>query len=366
MIRGSVADASGTPSYSSELGAVSLIELLIVIVILVITAAIAIPVFLTQTTKARIASAESLMRNMAQGAAIGFVQRDSSDTTGTTITDSVNDMKPANVVINTPGSGAFSPNSKTVIAQYSASEDVWRAAVWATDSYCTKVAYGAIGGGIPVTAEVPQQECTITSADIGTLIPIPIGQSDFFLRGFSPFNGSLVGSGVVWVNGQARMVGTNQLVFANTSSPALSNGIFSAKMQVGQNREGVGMVFRASNTTPGGLRGYSFQIDPGLGNRFALYQWEQSPTNPTGAREVRLHTVPFPPGFDPRAANDMRLEVNGNQLKVFANNGADPVFEYQLPADGPMGTQYGFRSWGGDSSDRTPNTASDISVTPFN
>lgn len=234
--------------------------------------------------------------------------------------------------------------------------------MWATDGYCTKVAYGATGGGGPYTSEMPQSECTISASDIGTLIPIPLTQADFLARGLDPRNGRLNGNNVVWVNGQAMMTGTNMAVLSNADLPELVNGIFSARMQVGQNRDGVGMVFRATSDSSGGMRGYSFQIDPGLRNQFALYEWARVPGQ-TRSEESRLRTVPFPPGFDPRAANDMRIEVNGNQMRVFANNGTDPVFEYTLPANGPMGSLYGFRNWGGDNSTMTPNIASNMSIT---
>lgn len=353
----------------TDSGAVTLIELLVVIVILGIVAAIAIPMYINQRGKAQEASAETLLRNLSGGAAEGFLTSSPGSTNGGDIIAAVADRTPSSITVQDASTGVQSSGPRQVVAMYVASENTWRAAVLARPGRCTNVAMnGTDGGGVAVTRDIDSGPCAITTDDVGTLVPVALAAANFQTYGVDPYGGASITwrAPLQWVAGKLQMTEQNPLAMsAPGSSPALSNGAYEADVKVGAGRPGVGMIFRASTSVPGGLRGYSLQVDPGLSpGKLALYQWVPNPASPTQAKEVRLTTVDFPAGFDPYTTNKVRVEIVGNEMKVYLKGSSTPTMTYAMPADAPTGSQYGFRNWG-TSTATQPNEASSMTVTPY-
>ncbi|MEZ5117702.1 MAG: prepilin-type N-terminal cleavage/methylation domain-containing protein [Candidatus Nanopelagicales bacterium] len=340
----------------------SLVELLVVIIIVGILAAIAIPVFLHQRFAASTAASESLMRALGMEAFTSIVADRPADDVSAAVAQeaerwSVNG-EPVRVA---EGPSAVSTDDHHVASVLEAGDEVtWVGSVLADDGSCLRVVASSIHGlsGIAATTD---GACTpVPGTDVGAAgeagpagpVRVTLSAADFAAALLNPYN-NRTGRPVVWSDGTVRLPEAGVLL-STPGGLALSDLVLSGTVTPSAGAPGAGLVFRGSQGS-NGLTGYVFQIDPGyLTNgrpSILLRQW----TN--GSEYYRpLGRIEVPAGLDPYAANNLQVTVIGNQF-VGTVNGQE-VMRVDLPADGPQGTQYGARTWGTGGA-----TVSGLSVT---
>lgn len=342
----------------------TLIELLIVVIILGVLVAVAIPIFIRQTNLAREGAAESMLSGMGRIAYIGInddgsakgIRDEVLGGTGSGIaicypdgcpaTQPTVECLPSKPPPNTnPPDPIESKGRNCVVAQ--ATNGQWLAAVTPRDGRCTLINVSDGNGIISArTVNAANGQCR---ADLGT--SMPLAKSDFRSAIYN-MGGSPTGTASWDSTGKILSLAAG-LVLNTTGSSQFKDGSLSAKVKVGATSNGAALAFRGTGG-PGAYRGFTYQIDPGAGNKLLIREWIGD-----GKTEPIVRSFNLPTGTDIRGTNELQIDLDGNNFNAKINGVS--VGTGTLPTGSPPydGTGYGFRSWYGSN-----NTFSDVKLTP--
>lgn len=334
----------------------TLVELLVVIVILGILIAVAIPIFIRQTNLAKETSAESMLSGMGQIAYIGINEDLNESDLKTEVSQGTRSG------INITYLGNASGGSKDVVAQTAADDQPgqWLAAVQPRPGRCTLVNV-TDGAGIIAsrTVDTKDSPCradlglsmTLSAADFQSSVLATNGQCRVFNS-----DGSC--STVVLWDGTTMTMPRGGMLLSSPTGPKLTTGSLSANITLGPTSNGIGLVFKGSQGPGGQLNGYTYQFDPG---------WRNA-SHPNGALLVRkwtngtesgpVWTSPIPAGTDIRAMQNIQIDLLDNNTYAARLNGVQMGTTFTLDPT-VTGTSYGVRTW-----QDTNNKIADIKITP--
>ena len=235
----------------------TLIELLIVVIILGVLVAVAIPIFIRQTNLAREGAAESMLSGMGRIAYIGInddgsakgIRDEVLGGTGSGIaicypdgcpaTQPTVECLPSKPPPNTnPPDPIESKGRNCVVAQ--ATNGQWLAAVTPRDGRCTLINVSDGNGIISArTVNAANGQCR---ADLGTSMPLIAG--DFNTALFDPKTGEYNQGNAKWTGNTLNM-GYGMLL-NKSGSTSFANGSLSAKVALNQTGTWTGLAFRGS------------------------------------------------------------------------------------------------------------------------
>ena len=332
----------------------TLIELLIVIIILGILIAVAIPIFIRQTNLAKETSAQSMLSGMGQIAYIGI----NEDLNQSDLKTEVQDGTRSGIAISY--SGRTSEGPKDVVAQTAADDKPgqWLAAVQPRSGRCTLVNV-TDGAGIIAsrTVDTGNSPCradlglsiTLTAADFQSAVRQTNGQCRPAPRSCT--------TAVLW-DGTTMTMPDYGMLLSPTDGTKLTTGSLSANVTLPIGSNGIGLVFKGSQGPGGQLNGYTYQFDPGYqsagpNGALLIRKWTNgSESNPP------VWTTPIPAGTNVRATQNMQIDLLDNNTAIIRLNGQQYGTPFTLDPS-VTGTGYGVRTW-----QDVNNKIADIKITP--
>lgn len=347
-----------------ERGGVTLLELLVVMTILVILAAIAIPVYLNQRGKAADRATEAQMRDIGRSAMEGMMFAADADQVGESVDDAIGMNMPVITLNYAPGATSSGKDQVVASLEVAEQDTAWSGAAQPRSGRCTTITVSKqLGMSVPVTRDATEDDPCQASAEV----ILALSQANFYACRYNPAvsgtdfpgsdgnNASSCPNSLTWNGGTVRLNGAGMVLSkpyqsGNPDTVKYTDGTYTANIvtsgiATAQYVRGAGVVFRASQG-PQGMNGMVFQLDqtyhgtgPGVPPVFVMRTWRNGSE---GLSQIK----PVPPGFAIDGAHQVKVTVQGNTYTAFVNG--TQIMTGTIPADIPAGTQFGVRKWGGN------------------
>jgi prepilin-type N-terminal cleavage/methylation domain-containing protein len=359
-IRGG-AGFSGKCTSRDDRGAVTLLELMVVIGILAILAAISIPIFLNQRGKALDRAAEAQMRDVGRAAMEGMMVAPGPNDVGVAVDEAIGMNMPVVTLDYAPG--ATSDNRNQIVAALEVTDAVaaWSGAAQPRPGRCTTVSVSEqLGIGVPVTSDVAEDGDCQASGEI----ILALRAANYYACRYNPNssgtdfpsvggvvdgnNAASCPNSMSW-NGDTLTLSGAGVALSKPYDPSdpntvqFTDGILTANLMTSgltnaQYNRGVGVAFRVSQG-PQGMNGMVFQLDQTIagGPSFVVRSWNNGV-------ESGATRVPFPTGFQIDGSHEVQIKTEGSQYTAYVNG--EQIMTGTIPSALPPGSQFGIRRWG--------------------
>jgi hypothetical protein len=320
--------------------------LLVIMVILGILLAIAIPIFLRQTNLAKETSSEAMLRGMG-GVAYVAINED-LDAAGIAEEVALGTRSDIRVTY-TAGASSTGPKDVVALVPNGRNPGEWLGAVQPRPGRCTLINVTDANGIFAArTGDAVNGQCR---ADLGSAIRL--GSTDFLNVIYNPKDGGGPAGTPNWVGGVLKM-GFGMLL-NDPSKTTFSNGSLSANVKLSTGSTSGGLAFRGSTAADGKYTGYVYQIDPGetYGNaagHMMVRKWVN------GVQSGVAMKVPMPAGVNPNDFNNLQIDVDGNAFTAMLNGQTVGTGTLDPALDG---TSYGVRN-----GTAKINDVSELTLTP--